>query len=299
MKFFPFVVFSVLTILVLTACNGGSSSSGGTPPSVPTFDLTCDMTLSFTPVASPIVTAGTGTPDTTVIALHGKNGSALSSTVATLATDLSAQGYDVIRPYMPWSNFNWTGSLCDAIAYLNSLIETEINAGNSVILLGHSLGNPIIWSYAALSNTTKPDAIVGVAPAGHFVGVSMNFDNLHAADVTRAENMVIAGDGDVIDTFQTVNGGTMQNISTTPNIYLSYHSPDQFPDIRSSISLVNEPTLWLAGDTDPLTSSAINLGVIDVVNTKSNFDYRVITGDHFTIIDNVTGELDPWYQALP
>jgi len=292
------VVVSSSLVLILAACGGGGGGGGGSGVVTPTFNLTCNLTSTYTSsLGGPITTAGTGTPTTTVIALHGKNGSAASSTVATLAAGLNAAGYDVIRPNMPWANFNWDGSLCDAMAYLDDLIDTEITAGKSVILLGHSLASPVVLSYAALSNTTKPDALVIVAP-GHFVGVSMNFDNLHAADVTKAKNSVIAGNGDVVDTFQTSNTGGMQNISTTPNIYLSYHSPDQFPDIRSSIPLVNEPTLWLAGDADTGTNSAIVLGIIDVVNKNSNIDYRVIAGDHYSVVDNVTGELDPWYRTL-
>ena len=294
MKYLLAAVFA----LVLAACGGGGGGSGGTPPAGVTFDLSCDLTSNYTPgIGDPIVTAGTGTPTTTIIALHGKNGTAASSTVATLATDLNVAGYDVIRPNMPWANFNWDGSLCDAMAYLDNLIDAEITAGKSVILLGHSMAGPIALSYAALSNTTKPDAVVVIAP-GHFVGTSMNFDSLHAADVTTAETMVAAGDGDVIATFKTSNGGTMQSISTTPNIYLSFHSPDQFPDIKASIPLVSGPTLWQAGLSDPLTTSAKSLGIIDTIPAGANYDYREIAGDHYTVINNVTTELDPWYQGL-
>ena len=282
-------------LLTLAGCGGGTGNKSF--QSNPTFSLQCDLNLTFTPIGSPIVTAGTGTPDTTVIALHGENGIASSSIMGTLANDLSAQGYDVVRPYMPWADFTWTGSLCDAMAYLNSLVEAEISAGKSVILLGHSLAGPIVLSYAALPNTTKPTAIGVVAP-GHFVGISSALDGLHATSIALAESMVAAGKGDVIATFQTSNGGTLVNISTTPDIYLSYHSPDQFPDITTGIPLVREPTLWVAGLSDSLTTSAKTLGIIDAIPPAQNYDYREIAGDHYTVINNVTAELDPWYHGL-
>jgi pimeloyl-ACP methyl ester carboxylesterase len=284
-----------LFLLILVGCGGGAGDK--TSPADPTFSLQCDLNLTFTPIGNPIVTTGTGTPDTTVIALHGKNGIASSATMGTLAADLNAQGYDVIRPYMPWADYNWTGSLCDAMAYINSLVEAETNAGKSVILLGHSLAGPIVLSYAALSNTTKPTAITVVAP-GHFVGNSIKLDGKHASSIALAESLIAEGKGDDIATFQTYNGGDLQNITTTANIYLSYHSYKQFPDITTSIPLVNEPTLWLAALSDSLTTSAKTLGIIDTIPSGSNYDYREIAGDHFTVINNVTAELDPWYQNL-
>lgn len=220
----------------------------------------------------------------------------------TLATNLNTAGYDVARPYLPWSNTSspnvWDGSLCTALSYINSLIVAENNAGKSVILLGHSLAGPIVLSYAALANSTKPDALTVLAP-GHFVGNSSLLASRHATSITTAEGMVTAGNGDVIGSFQTSNGGVMQDIDATANIYLSYHSTNQFPDIKASIPQVTFPTLWLAGLSDSLTNSAQILGIIDVATARANYDYRVITGGHIDLVSNVTAELDPWYTALP
>ena len=277
---------------VLSACSGGGG--GTTNVTTPTFDLTCDMNVTYTPFASPIVSTATGAT-TTVIALHGKNGSPTRSLVG-LSSDLNTLGYDVSMPYMPWHDFNWDGTLCEGMSYINSLIVAEKNAGKSVILLGHSLAGPIVLSYAALSNSTRPDAVTVMAP-GHFVNNSLILAGLHEASIQSAQDQVAAGMGDVVDTFQTSNGGLV-DIMTTPNIYLSYHDPDQFPDILASIPLVSEPVLWLAGLSDSLTNSALVLGIIDAILTIINYDYREITGNHFTLVNNVPAELDPWYQGL-
>ena len=285
-------------LFALSACGGGSGpDDNGTSVPPPEFNLQCDLGVAYTPIAAPITSAGIGTPTTTVIALHGKNGSPTRAHMTTLAADLNAQGYNVTMPYMPWSDLVWDGTLCEGMSYINSLIVAENNTGNSVILLGHSLAGPIVLSYAALTNTTKPDAVTVLAP-GHFVHNSTVLANSHAASIQSAKTMVAAGQGDVIATFQTSNGGVLVDISTTPTIYLSFHDTAQFPDIKASIPLVFEPTLWLAGLNDSLTNSAKQLGIIDTIPTGSSYDYREIGGDHFTMVGNAPAELVPWYEGL-
>lgn len=301
MKFFPVAIFSILTIFILTACGGGTSGGGG--GGGPTFNLTCAVGVTYAPFAAPMETSPAGGgATTTVIALHGKNGVPGALHMNTLSTSFNNAGYDVVRPYLPWSNTStpteWNGSLCDGMSYIDSLIDAEIGAGKSVILLGHSLAGPIVLAYSALTNTTKPDALAVLAP-GHFVHDSNVLAGLHAPSIATAESMVMANNGDVVASFETSNGGVMQDIDATANIYLSFHSTNQFPNLKASIPLAIIPTIWLAGNADPLTNSAIALGIISVVNTRSNYDYREITGGHINLVSNVTAELDPWYLALP
>jgi pimeloyl-ACP methyl ester carboxylesterase len=235
----------------------------------------------------------------TVIAVHGKNGSPMRSHMQSLENDLNAQGYDVIMPWMPWHDLNWDGTLCDGISYLNELIETEKNLGHPVILLGHSLAGPVVLSYSALEDTAKPDAVTILAP-GHFIHLSSILANAHAPSIQSAKDKIAAGMGDVVATFQTYNGGQLVNISTTPNIYLSYHDTSQFPDIRSTVPMVTEPMLWLAGADDNLTTVADDtFGIIDLIpSVPATNKYKVIAGNHFTLVNNVTAELHPWYQGL-
>ena len=163
--------FSVIILfLTLSDCAGGGGGGGGdgAPADPANINLQCDLNAIYSPSTPPITSAGTGTPTTTVIALHGKSGSPTNGVISTLATDLNAQGYNIIRPYMPWSSLVWSGTLCDGISYINELIVAEKAIGNSVILLGHSLGGVVVLSYTALANTTKPDGLTVMAP-GHYV----------------------------------------------------------------------------------------------------------------------------------
>ncbi len=168
MKSISILIFA----FILTGCGGGGSDSAtpnpGTTTPTATLNLQCDLTASYIPVSDPVVSPATGTSIATVIAVHGKSGTPTRPHMSTLSSDLNGQGYNVIMPYMPWSTLNWDGTLCDGISYINSLITAEKASGNTVILLGHSLGGVNVLSYAALSNTTKPDALLVLAP-GHAV----------------------------------------------------------------------------------------------------------------------------------
>lgn len=285
------IIFVVLILIV--GCK--HNNTGSTVPA--TFNLACDTSLTYTPRADPIVSVGAGTPTTTVVALHGKSGTPTKAHMQQLAEDLSAKGYNVVMPYLPWTSLQWDGGLCDSMSYINSLVKAEQDKGNSVVLAGHSMAGPTILSYAALENTTKPDALLILAP-GHFVPNSSVLAGMHASSIQLAKDMIKAGQGDTVATFQTSD----YNISATPKNYLSFHDtqqlPDQYPDLVASISRNSLPTLWLAGRDDSLTVIVKNLGFIDQTNNKPNYTYKEVPGDHLSMVGNSTDALDPWYRGL-
>ncbi len=299
MKLFYASLVSLISFALLTGCGGSSSSGPSDGDNAASFKLACDLNATYTPSSAPLVTAGVGSPTTTVIALHGKSATPTqTSHMQTLADGLNAAGYDVMRPYLPWTSTSWNGTLCDGIAYVNSLVAAEQANGKSVVVLGHSLGGVFLFSYAALDDTAKPDAFVSVAP-GHFVPNSYVLATDNAADVQRAEEMIANGQGDVIATFTTSG----YNISATAYSYLSFHGTDQsasqFPDIFTNIERVDTPMLWLAGTADPITDIAkINLGIIPALTGKALYTYTEIVGDHYSLMSNVTAKFDPWYQSI-
>lgn len=296
-----YLLFVLFFSGILTGCGDSSSDSTNTnfseTTSTTTLNLQCDLTASYTPVTTPELSSATGASVATIIAVHGKNGSPLRAHMQTLKTDLNTQDYDVIMPYMPWSDLTWSGTLCDSISYLNSLISTEKSAGKPVILLGHSLAGPVVLAYSVLENSTKPDAISIIAP-GHFIHQSSVLDNAHASSITLANSMISSDQSDQFATFETYNNGAPVSISATPVAYLSMHDTDQFPNIETSIPLISQPVLWLAGLSDPLTASATSFGFIDLIPSSSSNIYKELTGDHYSVMDNVAGELDPWFQGL-
>jgi len=283
-------------VLVLSAigCSEKKTVDATNTPA-PAFTLQCDLSISFSPTAAPVISRSQVGTSTTVLLVHGKNGSPTRTQIQSLITELNTAGYDVIAPYMPWSGLSWNGTLCDGMNYINELILSEQNNENYVILLGHSLAGPIALAYSALSNSNKADAINVVAP-GHFIHQSSILASEHASSIAAAKQMETNGLSDQIATFQTYNNGQLVDISTTAKNYLSFHDTSQFPNILSSIPLVTTPTLWLAGQQDSLTTVANNLGIAGAIPTTGNiYSYKEVSGDHFTVLESVPAELNEFF----
>ena len=69
------------------------------------------------------------------------------------------------------------------------------------------------------------------------------------------------------------------------------HDTEQFPDILSSIPRTTTPTLWLAGTDASLTATAKNLGIVNSFSNNVDYTYKELSGDHFTVLQNVPEEL--------
>ncbi len=230
----------------------------------------------------------------TIILLHGKNGSPLSSDIYSLADDFKFDGYNVIMPYMAWSSTQWSGTFCDSISYLNYLILTEkAKTDQDVILAGYDLGATVALSYEAMSNTLKADTLNILAPS-HFIHQDSALANAHADSIALAKEMVENNQSDEIKTFYTYNNNTAVAITTTPEIYLSFHDIDEFPNIEETTPLVFTWMLWLAGQDDPLTTSAMSYGIVDLIPSYQT--YKEIPGNHTTFLTDVSDEFNTWYN---
>lgn len=289
-----FYLFPLL--LVLSACAGGESSGGdGRVPLV--FSLDCSGATAYSPASSPqIITSTAGTATTTLIVMHGKTGSPYASFLQSFYTDMAAQGYDVIAPFMPWSSTTWDGTVCEAMAYIDELAGVEIANGKKVVVVGHSMGGVHALIYGATLPPAGVEAIVPIAP-GHMPQLSSGFQSATAADVSRAKTMVSNGQGDVYDNFDTPNNGALVTLSTTPNIYLSYHALDQFPDIRAVLPKIAQPVLWFAGDADSLTT-AYNMAALAGDITSANSEYQLLSGTHLGVVANTPAPLGSWLNSL-
>ena len=287
-----------LLFVVISVLLAGCSSKTNNPAIAPAFDLSCNLNEGYTsPVAAERHDAQT-TFKATAILIHGKNGAPSRTHIQSLTSDLSNDGFDVVVPQMPWSGINWNGTLCNGIEQMNNLVDAEKTAGNSVVLIGHSLAGPIVLAYEALENTTASDGLLVLAP-GHLVPQSSVLASEHAASIAKAESLIAQDLGAVESTFETYNGGVSVTLTTTPEIYLSYHSDSQFPNIKTSLPIVDVPILWLAGIDDPLTSVVENtFGITDKIPAGENNIYKVVAGDHFTVVDSVLAELNPWYDTI-
>lgn len=260
-----------------------------------TYD--CGGTATYTEKSAPITYSVTGA-GTTAIVLHGKSGNPNASHLLGLYSALQGAGYEVKAPYMPWSSTTWDGSLCQAIGYVSELIQTEKTAGKNVILIGHSMGGAGVLIYNVTTGMSQADATITIAP-GQFMHLSKTLQTQTAASVTTARNMVNAGNGDSIATFQTYNNGALQDVATTANIFLSYHDLNQYPDIANNVlSSITAPLYWIGGDTDNLTTAYNYASLFTRVPSNSSSQYETLSGDHLSVVGNASSNIISWIGGL-
>ena len=266
------------------------------------YSVDCSAYATYTPATPPLITLSAGVAaKITLIIMHGKASSPLY--LSSLNNELANAGYDVITPYMPWSDVTWDGSMCEAMNYIDSLATQEAAKSHTVIIAGHSMGGAHAMIYAVTAPAAEVKGIIALAP-GHFPHLELPLlavldpatATMISSSIAKAEVMAASGNGDVLDTFDTLipdlNDPLLQ-ISATANDYLSYHALDQYPDIHDVLPAIKLPVLWLAGDGDQLTSiyqMAILFGRI----TSQNSSYAVVAGDHLSMVSDSAMPIDDW-----
>ena len=163
----------LLSVFLIAACSSGDSSNSGTVPSA-VFRVDCSSSATYAPAAPPVETpSSSGPASTTIIVMHGKTGSPLSTHLLPLYSALSSAGYDVVAPYMPWNGLDWDGSMCEGMNYIDSLAAKQASNGRNVIVAGHSMGGAHALIHGATEPAGEIKAIVTLAP-GHFPHLSNN-----------------------------------------------------------------------------------------------------------------------------
>jgi pimeloyl-ACP methyl ester carboxylesterase len=270
-------------------------------------DCSADAAYEPGPGLAPAIMAAVAPATTSVIILHGKTASPLDPNLASLYTELTDAGHDVIAPYLPWRDTNWDGSMCEVMNYINLLVKQEAAKGHAVVVAGHSMGGAHALIYAITSPVDAVKAIVVMAP-GHFPQLELPrlilFDPATAAGITSsintAEDMVTNGDGDQLNTFDTLIpdlDNPLLTISSTAYDYLSYHDLDQYPDVNDVLPPIRLPVLWLAGEDDQLTT-LYNMVVLAGQITSPGSGYQLVNGNHIDMVSNSGTPIQAWLTSL-
>lgn len=287
---------AIISVTLFAACSSSDSSGGSTTPPA-AYRVDCSTNATYSPANPPVEAPSSGSSATTsIIVMHGKTGSPLSSHLPPLYTALSDAGYDVIAPYMPWSGLAWNGSMCEAMNYIDSLATQETAKGRNVIVAGHSMGGAHALIHGATEPASEIKAIVTLAP-GHFPHLSNNMQAVTASSITLSESMVASGNGDDIATFDILNSGVTIQITASANNYLSFNALDQYPNINDVLPVITLPVLWLAGDLDPITVG-YDMATLFTQITSENSEYRVVSGDHKGMLVSSELPIINWLVSL-
>lgn len=259
------------------------------------YSVDCSSYATYSPGTEPFTLSTGGVGITTVIVMHGKTGSPLDAYLSPLYTKLSNAGYDVVAPYMPWSGTTWDGSMCEAMNYIDSLAAQEVAKNNAVIIAGHSMGGAHALIYAATAPAIEVKGIITLAP-GHFPHLEGILQAAIASSIAKAEDMVANGNGDILNTFDTLMPAII-SISASANDYLSYHALYKYPDINDVLPVIKLPVLWLAGEDDQLTTFYDMAALYNRI-TSQNSDYDLVTGDHLNMVLNSGAPIVVWLPSL-
>ena len=231
--------------------------------------------------------------DVTVIIMHGKGGSMYASFFDPLRERLLKLGYNVILAHMTWSHF-WDGTQCQGLNYLQQLVKAEKQKGMRVLLVGHSLGGMHSLIYAHFKNHGLT-GVIPVAP-GHMLPLSKRVIETTQGDIDRAKRLIRQGKGNKVFTFKTLNGYALQDVVTTPRIYLSYHDPNQTWDFNQVLPSVKPRWLWIVGANDGIKAFNDKTAALMPGNVAAN--YKVTAGDdHFTVLDKVANLVHKWFTS--
>jgi esterase/lipase len=187
-----------------------------------------------------------------IVLLHGKQGIPTRH-IDSLAGSLSAKGYLVATPELPWSRYRiYDASYEDAMLEIDKAAETLQKKGaRKIVVGGLSLGGNAAVGYA--SRHANLAGIIVLAP-GHFPELPRS-RALFAPSVSRAKEMMAAGHGDSTASFTDSNMGLTFNCRATAKIYLSYFDPDGPAVVPTNAAAIRSPTpiLWVVGNRDPGT----------------------------------------------
>ena len=185
-----------------------------------------------------------------IVLLHGKSG--LPQQLSPLAASLSATGHLTAQPEMCWSR----NRIYDRL-YLECLRDIDIAAdklkergATAIVVLGMSLGGNAALGYGATRTGLKGVITLVPGHAPEFISRRTEI----ASSLELARSLIASGHGNVRTEFMDVNTRTTSfnfQVTTTPNIYLSFFAPDSLAVMPANAAHLSAPLLYVAATNDP------------------------------------------------
>jgi pimeloyl-ACP methyl ester carboxylesterase len=233
-----------------------------------------------------------------VVLMHGEQG-APGRLINGLGTKLEKAGYLVSRPDMCWSaRRSYEADFHACLATVDETIVKLRNLGATKIVVGgFSLGGAAAIAYGA----AHPDlfGVFALAPA-HDAEAMTALPGVKDS-IAKAQDLVAQGKGDEEGTFEDVaigpSGPYLNEIATTPTIYLSFFGAGSDVNIPKSAAKLAIPLLWVAGRSDPTQGGG---EVYAFAKAKENKASRYVTvdGEHNATPDASGDALTGWLAQL-
>jgi acetyl esterase/lipase len=231
--------------------------------------------------------------DVGIVLMHGKWAGPPAPPVQTLAAALSAKGFKVVTPAMPWGrkrmyDADYPAALSEIDASVKMLRE---KGAKRIIVAGHSFGANASIAYAASSR--EVDGVMAIAP-GHAPD-RQDF----GASVARARQMIAEGKAEETAPFDDNNQGQNRTINTTARIYLSYFDPEGLGVMPKSAAAIPKPVpfLWVVGTQDGIIRYGESY-VFNKVPKHASNKYLVVGADHRGTPEAAAPQIVEWIMSL-
>ena len=181
-----------------------------------------------------------------IVMLHGKQG--VPEQLEAYDGPLGALGHFSERPEMCWSRRRiYDQSYPECLREIDVAIERLRSRGATAFaIIGMSLGGNAILAYGARHQGLK--GVVALAPA-HAAEILAQRPDI-GNSIEQAHRLIADGQGDTKTTFAEINTGRTFTVTTTPNVYLSFHGVNSIAVMPSNAAKLTAPLLYVAGTQD-------------------------------------------------
>lgn len=231
--------------------------------------------------------------------MHGNNAPYPNDAVKYLSNMLADAGFIVMTPDMPYSaDRQFDKTLQDTLFEIDDYVaELQRQGAGKIFVAGHSLGGSIAIYYGTRATV---DGIIAIGPG--FNPQSANYQSLLGDSVTRAEQMIAAGNGnekaDFIDYDSSFTPASF-TIYTTAIDYFSWFNPQCQVNVRQNTPLLipGTPLMWVVGTQDSLYSKYGDT-VFNTAPSNPNNAYVVVDADHRQTPTVATPQIIQWLQRF-
>ena len=235
-----------------------------------------------------------------VVLLHGKGGSP-GGPLSALAGALQGNGALVSMPAMPWQGSGgrpsgYLESYDQAMARIGGAAQQLRSRGAKRIVVGGlSFGANAAIGYAARHGGTLA-AVVALAP-GHVPELA-GFRQAVAEGVSRAQQLVAAGQGNTPTMLPDANQGATFQVSARPSAYLSYFDPNG-PAVmpRNAARMPSVPFLWVVGTGDGMYQRGEGYAFARAPRHPKS-KYLVVSAGHIDTPNVAREQVAAWLRTL-
>lgn len=233
---------------------------------------------------------------TGIVFIHGKRGNPSSDHNDKFIRRMTAEGYKVVAPLMPWSEKRgYEGTREQGLEVMSAAVSAL--GKERIVVVGHSMGGVGALQYGAVQGDDATIGLVSIA-AGHDPSMSWKFRNLTGEKAAEACGLMEAGNGAEKDDYPEMNMGKRYTITASAEYYCTYYSVDEYPATGDLVFDIETPVLWISAENDRLTKIYAHKTNFDALGENSKHRYELLPGKHKSVLFKHVNVISEWIEGL-